>query len=222
MKTILFATLIAAFACVAPAETRIAVADFEIVMKCHPKTEENTAYLATTKETFEEQMRTERNAIKKLQDTFMEFAAKAENEALSDSVRLAARNSARDSAVEIKRREEALKVKARELQNTLASTEMQLFQKSMVDIEAAIKAVAAEQKLDLILDSSAQRSIVPVPYVLFSSPALDVTEALVKAIKGDVAKVAEIREKEAAAKADFAAGKTTAGAADASDLPKKD
>ena len=183
-KCMVFVGMVVAAALSACADTKIATVDMEEVILSHPQTADNKARLEEMQKDFEAQRDALRTKIQGLYKDYGAIAKEAGNEALSEVERNKKINAARDLEQTIKQNEVDLRKLVADLQRKLQDKELLLFGNVMSDIKFAITGIVKDGSYDLIVDTSASRAGAPVPIVMYASPALDVTDKVIKAIGG--------------------------------------
>ena len=183
-KCMVFVGMVVAAALSACADTKIATVDMEEVILSHPQTADNKARLEEMQKDFEAQRDALRTKIQGLYKDYGAIAKEAGNEALSEVERNKKINAARDLEQTIKQSEVDLRKLVADLQRKLQDKELLLFGNVMSDIKFAITGIVKDGSYDLIVDTSASRAGAPVPIVMYASPALDVTDKVIKAIGG--------------------------------------
>lgn len=193
MKKMICALLLLPFICCTNAQASLSVAtvDLETVIRSHPKTENNKKTLLATQKEYEEQRDAVKDRIDVLKEKFTKASEEANNEALNNKAREVHRAVAREVLAELRDAEDELRELVSRLQRSLSETELLLFEGTMKDVNNKLKELVAEKNLSLVIDKSAGRPGAPVPVVLWSDPALDLTEELILKLGGTMKKLTE-------------------------------
>lgn len=176
----------------------IATVDLETVIRSHPKTEGNKKTLRATQREYEEQRDAAKARIERLKEHFVKATEQANNEALNEKARETQKGIAREALGELREEEESLRQLIARLQRSLNETELLLFEGTMKDVNAKLSELVAEKGLSLVIDKSAGRTGAPVPVVLWSDPALDLTAELVQRLGGALKSAATVQGEEVA------------------------
>ena len=153
MKSVgMFAAALAlSIASAAYAQQRIAVVDFEKLVRLHPNTADDKRQLEATLKDYNAQKEQLQNVAVSTRKAFEEAAREAANPALSDSARQKAEATAlekRQAALEADRNAAE---KVRELQRDLNEQEMRMLRRTSQIIERAISAYAKGNNIDIVL-----------------------------------------------------------------------
>ena len=178
----LFATAALAFA----DAVSIATVDLATLIQNHPKTEENKKVLNALKADSESRRDEKIAALKKLRAEIETTVEQAQNEALSDTARYAARETAKSKMAQLQKDEAALRDFVEDLQKELSRAEMERLNETVADIRVAIDAIAKESGILLVLDSS-KSPVGGYSPVFFSAESLDITAAVAERIKANAA-----------------------------------
>ena len=182
-KTLSLALLLAAS--VASADVKIATADMDLVILSHPKTEENREKVAAMERTAEEGHNQRRGELEELSGKIKAAAMEAQRPTSSAD----ARSQARADAEELRRQAEKKLAELREFDTEMSrrirGEALDRFADIKKDVNEKVAALAAEKGLDMVLDSAATRAGLPLPLVVWSAPALDLTDELIAAVGGD-------------------------------------
>jgi Skp family chaperone for outer membrane proteins len=114
-----------------------------------------------------------------LRQDFQRLTTESRNVTASDSDRTRAGSAAEIREGEIRLGEAALKKFNEEHRRKMAARLQEMRQKYFAEIQAAVKAYAAEQQLALVLDSSALAAQSGVGGVLHADAQLDITAAII-------------------------------------------
>lgn len=163
----------------------IATVDMELVVLAHPATAENKAVLVDMQKRYASERDSKQEELRVLVAQGRKAAADARNVALSDAKRREAGASVDDIDDQLRRGETELRRLVADRQSKLRAKERELFGNVMADIKVKLDALAAEKGVSLVLDKSATRASAPIPLVMWSAPALDLTDELVAATGGD-------------------------------------
>ena len=185
MKRLLLA-LLAAAALSAPAETRIAAADFNLVYLSHPQTPKNRAELQAMQARFVAQRDARLAEVAKTRAALEAAVAEASDPVQGAAVREKAAARARDLGAQYKREGEEVEDLVAGLRRQLQRREFDLFRDVMLDIRAKTEDVAKARGFDFVVDKAAASTSagVPTPVFLYVSDAVDVTDAVIEAIGG--------------------------------------
>lgn len=184
MKKTLFLLLFAA-AAVASADTKIATVDMDLVVLSHPKNEENREQVAKIEEQAAETRNQARGELAALEEKLKEALEKAQKPTLSDAERAEARAEAQKLRAQGQQKLEAARRAEAESAGKIRREALERFAAVKKDVDEKIAALAAEKGLDLILDSAAMRSGLPLPLVVWSAKPLDLTDEVIAAVGGD-------------------------------------
>ncbi len=184
MKKSLLLLLFAA-AAVASADTKIATVDMDLVVLSHPKNEENREQVAKIEEQAAETRNQARGELAALEEKLKEALEKAQKPTLSDAERAEARAEAQKLRAQGQQKLEAARRAEAESAGKIRREALERFAAVKKDVDEKIAALAAEKGLDLILDSAAMRSGLPLPLVVWSAKPLDLTDEVIAAVGGD-------------------------------------
>ena len=190
MKKSLFLLLFAA-AAVASADTKIATVDMDLVVLSHPKNEENREQVAKIEEQAAETRNQARGELAALEEKLKEALEKAQKPTLSDAERAEARAEAQKLRAQGQQKLEAARRAEAESAGKIRREALDRFAAVKKDVDEKIAALAAEKGLDLVLDSAAMRSGLPLPLVVWAAKPLDLTDEVIAAIGGDRAAAEE-------------------------------
>ena len=184
MKKSLFLLLFAA-AAVASADTKIATVDMDLVVLSHPKNEENREEVAKIEEQALAERNQARGELAALEEKLKEALEKAQKPTLSDAERAEARAEAQKLRAQGQQRLEAARRAEAESAGKIRREALDRFAAVKKDVDEKIAALAAEKGLDLVLDSAAMRSGLPLPLVVWAAKPLDLTDEVIAAVGGD-------------------------------------
>lgn len=168
-----------------PAAASIATVDMEIVVLAHPTTAENKAVLGDLQKRYASERDSKQEELRVLVAQGRKAAADARNVALSDAKRREAGAAVDDIDDQLRKGETELRRLVADRQAKLRTKENELFENVMADIRVKLDAIAKEKGLAFVVDKSATRATAPIPLVMWSDPALDITDDLVAATGGD-------------------------------------
>lgn len=183
MKKALLLSLLLATA--AGADTKIATVDMDLVILSHPKTEENREKVQALEEKAAADHNQARGELQALADKIKEHAAIAQRPTSADAVRTAARAEAEKLRDQLQERLEKARRAEAETAAKIRREALDRFAEIKKDVDGKLAAIAAKKGLDLILDSAAMRSGMPLPLVVWSADALDLTDEAIAAVGGD-------------------------------------
>ncbi|MBQ3810391.1 MAG: OmpH family outer membrane protein [Kiritimatiellae bacterium] len=193
------ATLLLLFAAaVASADTKIATVDMDLVVLSHPKTEDNREEVAKLEEKAAEERNQTLGELTALEAQIKECIEKAQKPTLSDAERAEARAEAQKLRAQGQQKLEAARRTEAETAEKIRREALDRFADVKKDVDEKIAALAAEKGYDLILDSAAMRSGLPLPLVVWSNKAIDLTDDVIAAVGGDRKAAEEALEKGAA------------------------
>ncbi len=172
----------------------IGTVDLASLIQSHPRTEENKKVLNALKDDYEARRDEKIAALNKLREEAEDAVEKSKNEALSDTARFAARETAKSKLTQLQKDEAALRDFVDDLQKDLSKAEMARLNETLADIRASVDAEAKERGLALVLDSS-RSPIGGYSPVLYSDSFIDITPAVEKRIQAAApAPAAETKE----------------------------
>lgn len=184
--TILALALAAAAALSAPAETRVAAVDFNIVYLAHPQTPKNRAELLAMQGRFVAQRDARLAEVAKTRAALEAAAAEAADPVQGAAVREKAAARARDLHAQYKKEGDEVEDFVAGLRRQLQRREFDLFRDVTLDIRAKTEEIAKAKGFDFVVDKAAASTSagVPTPVFLFVSDAVDVTDDVIAAIGG--------------------------------------
>jgi len=163
------------------AQTKIATVDLEMVVFCHPKAESTNKHLRDLDDQYMSQLEEKGAKIEKLKETQRAAVEKFNNPAVSEKEKAASRETALELEAKLSKEiSEFTELRAR-LNKNFTETKANLFDVILNDVEDKLSKYAKDKKIDLVLNKSDT-----IPVVLFASPAIDITEDVIKATGGDV------------------------------------
>ena len=167
------------------ADTKIATVDMDLVILSHPKTEENREKVQALEEEAAAEHNQARGELQAIADKIKEQAAIAQRPTSSDAVRAAARAEAEKLRDQLQERLEKARRAEAETAAKIRREALDRFADIKKDVGAKIAELAADKGVDLVLDSAATRSGLPLPLVVWSADALDITDDAIAAVGGD-------------------------------------
>ena len=184
MKTKL-AFALALFAAAASADVKVATVDMDLVVLSHPRTEDNREEVSKLEEKAAEARNQALGELNDIDAKIKECIEKAQKPTLSDAERAEARVEAQKLRALGQQKLEAARGVEAETARKIRREALDRFADVKKDVDEKLAAIAAEKGLDLVLDSAATRSGLPLPLVVWSAPALDLTDELIAAVGGD-------------------------------------
>ena len=181
-KALLLSLLLAS---TASADTKIATVDMDLVILSHPKTEENREKVQALEEAAAAEHNQARGELQAIADKIKEQAAIAQRPTSADAVRATARAEAEKLRDQLQERLEKARRAEAETTAKIRREALDRFADIKKDVGEKLAAIAAAKGLDLILDSAATRSGMPLPLVVWSADALDLTDEAIAAVGGD-------------------------------------
>ena len=182
MKKLMVCLLAVSLSSLAMAQ-KIATVHLEEVIRNHPQTEGNKKVLLETQQRYEGIRDGLRDEVRKAEERFVVASGKINDASLSERGRENVRKEAQELLEKFNEAREAFSVKVAELQEALGRQELLFFQSAMDDIRKNLMEIVKAREIDLVIDRSAERLGAPTPIVLYSSDALDITEALIQLCK---------------------------------------
>lgn len=195
---LLLAALFAASA--VSADVKIATVDMDVVILAHPKTETNREEVARVEAEAEADRNQARGEIEALAAKLKDQVRQAQMPTLADEARAKARAEAEKLRTELQDRIDAARDAEAAAVSRIRREALARFGEVQRDIDEKIAALAAEKGLDLVLDSAAMRTGLPLPVVAWSSPALDLTDEAIAAVGGSREAAEELVARGAAAR----------------------
>ena len=165
------------------AQTKIATVDLEMVVFCHPKAEATNKHLRDLDDQYMSQLDEKAAKIEKLKETHRAAIEKFNNPAVSEKEKANSRETALELEAKLSKEINEFTELRTRLNKNFTETKANLFDVILNDIEEKLNKYAKDKKIDLVLNKSDT-----LPVVLFSSPAIDITEDIIKATGGDVKK----------------------------------
>lgn len=199
----------------ASADTKIATVDMDLVILSHPKTEENREKVQALEEAAAAEHNQARGELQAIADKIKEQAAIAQRPTSADAVRATARAEAEKLRDQLQERLEKARRAEAETAAKIRREALDRFADIKKDVGAKIAALAADKGVDLVLDSAATRSGLPLPLVIWSAESLDLTDEAIAAVGGDRKAAEEALARGAERAFPGAAGAAGAPAADA-------
>ena len=160
---------------------QVAVLDVDRVLDAYPEAAMAEADLQRMAEKFEDELEADRLRIDALRKELEQLQSDAGNAALRDEARAELRESAMAKLAELREADMHLRQKMQRLQRQLNETGDQQRNAIFQKIQAWAGVVAREKGVDLVLDGSFM-SPGGTPLVLYSSSAVDITDAVIDKI----------------------------------------
>ena len=188
IKRSLFALLLSA-SLTAGAATTVATVNMELVILAHPLTASNRNELREMQSRSIAQRDAKLEARAQLLERYRKAVSQAaetsRNPVFGDAARAQAEDAAREAERALRAATEEVEALVADLQRKLRTRELELFGNVMADVRVKLDALVRERGADVVLDSSAMRTGAPIPFVMWSSDAIDLTDALIAAIGGN-------------------------------------
>ena len=188
IKHALSALLVAA-ALAAHAATTVATVNMELVILSHPLSAGNRTELqdmqARSIAQRDAKLEARAQLVERYRQAVSHVAETARNPVFGEAVRAQAEDAAREAERALRAANEEVEALVADLQRKLRTRELELFGNVMADVRVKLDALAKERGIDAVLDASAMRSGAPIPLVVWSSDAIDLTDALIAAIGGN-------------------------------------
>ena len=161
------------------AQQRIAVVDMDKLFREYYKTKIVEANLRRQADIYKEYAVKLQEDIRRLQQEFITLRDASLNMVLTPAARESKRLAARDKYAQLVAKENELKNYNREKQALLREDQEKQREKILADIQTVVRNQATLGGFHLVLDKKAI-SLSGVPVVVFSTPAIDITEAVLK------------------------------------------
>lgn len=219
MKTRFAIALLAFAAAAAAADTKFAVADMDLVILSHPKTEDNRDKVSAMEQEAEAGHNQRRGELEALSEKIKAAAMDAQRPTSSPEARSQARADAEALRGQAEKKLAELREFDAAMSRKIRGEALARFAAIKEDVAEKLAAIAAEKGLDAVLDSAATRSGLPLPLVVWSSASVDITDELIAAVGGD-RKAAEEALARGAARA-FPGTQSGAAASDADQTPPR-
>ena len=188
IKHALSALLVAA-ALAAPAATTVATVNMELVILSHPLSAGNRTELqdmqARSIAQRDAKLEARAQLVERYRQAVSHVADTVRNPVFGEAARAQAEDAAREAERALRAANEEVEALVADLQRKLRARELELFGNVMADIRVKLDALAKERGIDAVLDASAMRSGAPIPLVVWSSDAIDLTDALIAAVGGN-------------------------------------
>lgn len=175
---VIVAAMALTLATVASAQQKIAVVDFEKLVRLHPNTADDKKQLEATLKDYNAQKELFQNAAIAARKAFEEAAREASNPALSDAAKQKAEAAAiekRQAAIEADR---TASEKVRALQRDLNEQEMRMLRRTSDVIQKEISAYAKEEGIDIVLQLPSRLGT--GSGVVYNKEGTDITDAIMK------------------------------------------
>lgn len=185
----LVALLCAHAAPLSHAASKIVTANMELVLLAHPKTIQNKSELQTLADKLENDSLPAKQAYEKAVEQFRSAEENARNvqnnPILTEAKKREAMDTLQQAAATARKAENYYRRIIADMENQIRKRKDESLEEVLDDIAKATKELAEKNSYDLVLDSSFRRAVIPIPGVLFCSDALDITDELIAATKGD-------------------------------------
>ena len=173
---------------------KIATVNLEEVIRNHPQTAGDKKILEDMQQRFEKERDDLRDKAKTLEEKFFAVSQKVNDAAANEKTREKHRNEARDLLEQFNVARETLGAKVAELQQRLNNQERIFFENTMDDVRKHLGDIVEAREIDLVIDRSAERIGAPTTVVLYSSKAIDITDALIQLCKAAAERNAKASE----------------------------
>jgi outer membrane protein len=164
------------------AQGKVAVVQMDKVVRAFPEAQDAEKTLKMVRDEYEKGLDKMEEKAKELQQAVESAAAEASDKAVSEAEREKRQEAARQKWGVYQEYQQKIRKERSDNQRDLADQEMRQFKRIMGKLRDVIAEYAAEQKLDLILDSAAV-GVHGGQVVLFSADKLDITAAIVKRVE---------------------------------------
>ena len=189
MMRIPLVALLASVALAAGAATTVATVNMELVILSHPLSASNRSELqemqARSIAQRDAKLEVRAQLVERYRQAIAKVAEMARNPVYGDAARAQAEDAAREAERAARTASDEVDALVADLQRKLRTRELELFGNVMADIRVKLEAMVRERGVDVVLDKSAMRTGAPIPFVLWSSDAIDLTDALIEAIGGN-------------------------------------
>ncbi len=163
-------------------ESPVAVIDLEKLIRCHPNTKADKKLLEQTLKEYGAEKEQARKRAEECRKEFEEARKAALNPALSENARRKLEEEADAKLAAAREAEREYGETVRVLQRQLTDQEMRMLTRTKNEIEEAVAAHAKETGLALVLHLPA-RKLGAASGVIYASPAIDITEAIMRRMK---------------------------------------
>jgi len=157
----------------------IGVVDMDQLIKLHPRTETDRAILEKYVKEFEDDRSDILEQIKKESAELDEISKSAADVTLSEKALEEKRNLAKAKIMKIRQLQKKARDMADERQKNLTGEELRMRKRVVSDIRKIVASIAAEKKLDIVLDNTGL-GINGYNAVIYNSEKLDVTDEVIK------------------------------------------
>jgi Skp family chaperone for outer membrane proteins len=165
---------------------QIGVVNMERLIQMHPRTEQNRATLERYVKDFDAERDERLEALREMSQAFETLRQEAEDIGLAADAARERRQRAQLKLEELRRAEGALRELAATRQQELTKQEMRLREQVVRDIKRALREVADERNLDLILDGG-EDPAGGYGAVIFSRAPFDLTDTVILKLRAGVA-----------------------------------
>lgn len=164
---------------------KMAVVDMEVIIRSHPKAEQNDKALRAKQAELESQRDSLLAELKAKEDKIVQLEKDIRtNPMYTEKMKADKAQEGRALVQDLQKAEKEIRGKVAEMQRELSREERKLFAEIMADIQAGVKAVSEANGITFVLDASAYRTGAPIPIIVYNTPNTDITDAVIKAIGG--------------------------------------
>jgi len=162
----------------------IAVVDMELLIKTHSRTKADTAILEKYIEDFQAERDEMSESLRALGAELEELGKEVADTALSDKAREEKRSLARAKLEEYQELKQKLREVTNRRQKELSSQELLMRKRVVSEIREAIKGVATDKKVGLVLDSTGM-GMGAYSTVMYHLDEFDITDDVITAMPKD-------------------------------------
>jgi Skp family chaperone for outer membrane proteins len=185
--TVLTLSLLALMSVPAPAQTksisspaaRIGTVDLRKLFDGFWKTKQAQAALNTRKAEFDQDDKTQREALKKSGDEYQKLLEQANDQAISSDERDRRKQAVADKLKRLQEDKNALDVFERQAQITLSEQGQRMREKILVEIKGVVAAQARTAGYSLVIDAAAETANATTT-VIYTNGENDLTDAVLK------------------------------------------
>ena len=164
---------------------KMAVVDMEVIIRSHPKAEQNDKALRAKQAELESQRDALLAELKAKEDKIVQLEKDIRtNPMYTEKMKADKAQEGRALVQDLQKAEKEIRGKVAEMQRELSREERKLFAEIMADIKAGVKAVSEANGITFVLDASAYPTGAPIPIIVYNTPNTDITDAVIKAIGG--------------------------------------
>lgn len=185
MKKIILAVALVASAAVS-AEMKIGTVNMLDLVQLHPSHESNRSFVKSTDADYKKRLDAKQDEAKKIADEGKKVQEDLANPMLSQAAKLEAQRKIEDVQKRFIAAQQELRAAAQHYQSELADMESRLLKIETDEIRKTIAEYAKKNGYDIIADST---------MLAFAKDSLDVTDAILKAMKVDPAKRKELKKR---------------------------